>query len=400
MSMSERMAIESEPISHGQIARQSSSYRQGLVLGLTMAEILILLVFCLLIALATFLKVEQQKRLDAEQQLETEKMQNAAYRTAAVATKENTAFYSRLADAARSNDPGKLDEFWRELVESRSAMADLKKGGLSEKDLRQRLAEGQKLVAQGLDADKAIRSANNLANVKSLYPNATDDNLINLIKGTLEKAAPDSANGGHRWPPIINLSDAEYRFKSGSAELSAVSQQSLRDKVPARILALIKEFDVDVIEVVGHTDEQPLGLKQSNLDRGLLSVLRNNGEISRLVPADNAGLGLARAVAVASILLKDPTIAPYKIVPLSGAQLIKNDETLAVEALAVDDPERRRIEIRLRKSSPRDVPIATEAPPFVPTPRVRPPRPSTRPSTRPSVIETQPLSPPLFIRPQ
>jgi hypothetical protein len=47
----------------GEIIQQRSSYRQGLVLGLTMAEIMLLLVFCLLIAMATFLKSETTKRL-------------------------------------------------------------------------------------------------------------------------------------------------------------------------------------------------------------------------------------------------------------------------------------------------------------------------------------------------
>src|SRR5689334_8333433 len=60
----------------GHISRQSASYRQGLVLGLTMAEVMILLVFCLLIALAAFLKVEHDKRLQAEAALQAEK-QNA-----------------------------------------------------------------------------------------------------------------------------------------------------------------------------------------------------------------------------------------------------------------------------------------------------------------------------------
>ncbi len=43
--------------------------------------------------------------------------------------------------------------------------------------------------------------------------------------------------------------------------------------IPELILAKIKQFDVDVIEVVGHTDEQPLVLRQSNLDRDLVPVL-------------------------------------------------------------------------------------------------------------------------------
>jgi hypothetical protein len=164
------------------------------------------------------------------------------------------------------------------------------------------------------------------------------------------------------------------------------------DGRPGKILALMKEFDVDVIEVVGHTDEQPIGLKQSNLDRELTSVLRNNAEVSRLTPADNAGLGLSRAVAVASVLLTDSSLAPYKVIPLSGAQLIKNDETLATDNIPANDRERRRIEIRLRKSMPREVaPRETTVPATVPTPVARPQRPNS--------IETRPLSAPLSIAP-
>ena len=57
----------------GQILRQRSSYRRGLVLGLTMAEIMVLLVFCLLIAMATFLKREETRRIAAEQELKEER---------------------------------------------------------------------------------------------------------------------------------------------------------------------------------------------------------------------------------------------------------------------------------------------------------------------------------------
>ncbi|TMJ82692.1 MAG: hypothetical protein E6G78_18275, partial [Alphaproteobacteria bacterium] len=46
------------------IGRQAASYRQGLVLGLTMAEIMLLLVFCMLIAVGVGLANERTKLLD------------------------------------------------------------------------------------------------------------------------------------------------------------------------------------------------------------------------------------------------------------------------------------------------------------------------------------------------
>jgi hypothetical protein len=72
--------------------------------------------------------------------------------------------------------------------------------------------------------------------------------------------------------------------------------------------------------------------------------------VASLTPADNAGLGLARAVAVVSVLRQSPLLDGYKIIPLSGAQLVNTDETLALEASPDDVQQRRRIEIRLRKS--------------------------------------------------
>jgi hypothetical protein len=79
--------------------------------------------------------------------------------------------------------------------------------------------------------------------------------------------------------------------------------------------------------------------------------LKNNAGVISLVPADNAGLGLARAVAVVSVLRQSPLLAGYKLIPLSGAQLVNTDETLAISGSPGDIQQRRRIEIRLRKSS-------------------------------------------------
>ncbi len=103
--------------------------------------------------------------------------------------------------------------------------------------------------------------------------------------------------------------------------------------------------------MVGHTDEQPLVLHQSHLDRDLAPVLRENGNIASLMPADNAGLGLARAASVVCVCRQSPKLADYKLIPLSGAQLVNIDESLALSGTPGDIPERCRIEIRLRKST-------------------------------------------------
>lgn len=339
----------------GHIFQQSSSYRQGLVLGLTMAEIMILLIFCLLITMATFLKREQTKREEAEQQVRVERVSSMADRNLVMAIKQNPELYERLrSEVVTSSGVKAVDEFWRELVESRNAMADLKKGGLSEKNIRDQLADMERLKSKGISLDKALRDADIVGSIEKVMPAAGQSSTPPQMIADAVSRGLSGSQAGHQWPPIIRLSEADGNFfRTGSAELSPEFRERLLASTPEQIVALIKKYDVDVIEVVGHTDEQPVGLRQSNLDRDLVPVLRNYASIASLVPADNAGLGLARAVSVVSVLGRSPLLSGYKLIPMSGAQLINTDETLAIAgSFSGDVRERRRIEIRLRKSSP------------------------------------------------
>ena len=66
------------------------------------------------------------------------------------------------------------------------------------------------------------------------------------------------------------------------------------------------------------TDDSLLGVRQSNVDWDLLSVLKNTTNVAGLVPADNAGLGLARAVSGVSVLMRQsPLLSSYKLILLS-----------------------------------------------------------------------------------
>jgi flagellar motor protein MotB len=339
----------------GQILEQRSSYRRGLVLGLTMAEIMILLVFCLLIAMATFLKREETRRIVAEQALKQERAQNEHIREVVNSLSKSAAVAEKVESLSGLSDPQAIDQYWRELVDSRSVIKEIEKN-LSVKELRESLANITALRANGIDVDKAIHDAEivgaiNRAMTKPGDPPVSAQAVLDaLAAGT----APGS--GGHQWPPIIRMSEADgYFFKSGSAELSPSFQETLITRTPIEILNYIRKYDVDIIEVVGHTDERPIGVRQySNLDRDLLPVLKNDAGVVSLVPADNAGLGLARAVAVVSVLRQSKLLAGYKLIPLSGAQLVNTDETLAISGSPGDIQQRRRIEIRLRKSSSAD----------------------------------------------
>jgi hypothetical protein len=177
--------------------------------------------------------------------------------------------------------------------------------------------------------------------------------------------------------------------------LSTWFHDQLVNRTIGEILENIKKFDVDVVEVVGRTDEQPIGNRPSNLDRDLLPVLNNTSNIARLIPADNAGLGLARAVSVVSVLRHDARLAAYKLIPLSGAQLVNTDETLGTQGAHGDIPQRRRIEIRLRKSVPREATTNIE-----PSPVVLLPRPKPAPKQKPlSLLPAPKPAPRLFPMP-
>jgi hypothetical protein len=62
------------------------------------------------------------------------------------------------------------------------------------------------------------------------------------------------------------------------------------------------------------------------------------------------GFGLARAVAVARMLMSDPRLEAYRVLPMSAGQLIDVGERVTV-GVGGDVKQRRRIEIRLRRSS-------------------------------------------------
>jgi hypothetical protein len=89
-----------------------------------------------------------------------------------------------------------------------------------------------------------------------------------------------------------------------------------------------------------------------------------------LQAAEHGGMWLE----LARIAMLQALLGPngYKIIPLSGAQLVNTDEKLAVLGIPANIPERRRIEIRLRKSVPPDA-TASITPPVLPTPKPRPP---------------------------
>ncbi|MFH2105017.1 MAG: hypothetical protein ABII72_02150 [Parcubacteria group bacterium] len=151
-------------------------------------------------------------------------------------------------------------------------------------------------------------------------------------------------------PPIITLTEAGgYYFASGRSEVPTGFDGKLRQEIIPKIAVYVKKYAVDVIEVIGHTDEVHLGGKKSNLDRRLLPFLRGVKKVTLQAGGDNTSLGMARAAAIAQILISDTRLPGLKITPLSAGQAVNLDGTLAT-GNGGNSQQRRRIEIRLKRS--------------------------------------------------
>jgi hypothetical protein len=155
------------------------------------------------------------------------------------------------------------------------------------------------------------------------------------------------------------------------------------------LLDIAARFGVRTIEVIGHTDEQKIIPRNSNLDALLLEILHHAGNVSSLIPADNAGLGLARATAVVRVLMLDERLKGYTLLPLSGGQLIGVDDRLT-KGGGGDERERRRIEIRVRRANSTEGSTRTLTPPAI-TPATPPQnRAASPPATPPPPRRSSP----------
>lgn len=156
-------------------------------------------------------------------------------------------------------------------------------------------------------------------------------------------------------PPIITIEEVKnFMFESGSASISEAFKEALDKKHIPYIMAEAEKNQCDTIEVIGHTDEQRLTMRTSIFDDRIKEFIYNSNPIS---PASNAELGFMRAWAIINVLKnwsaanrRTPYVKYYY--GYSAANMIKNDGNLSSQDVVTGDiPERRRIEIRLVRSS-------------------------------------------------
>jgi outer membrane protein OmpA-like peptidoglycan-associated protein len=275
---------------------------------------------------AALISVERRHRYEAEGKLQVaeqrivELQKKQAAQSALVVQLQSKVLSGDFTPAEREA----MQKDWRELVLARQMLDSLSKDGASADDLQALASVADELKRHGVDLAQA--------------PAAVDKLL----------SANPGGKGAHDWPPIINLDDARRNyFQSGSAELTKAFEEKLDGSIADEIASNLTLYKADIVEVIGHTDEQPVSHVTSNLDATLIGAMDGKVPISTVAPADNAGLGLARAVAVANVLKANPKLKDVTILPMSAAQLILPGDTLT-NGQGGPVESRRRIEIRVR----------------------------------------------------
>jgi outer membrane protein OmpA-like peptidoglycan-associated protein len=181
--------------------------------------------------------------------------------------------------------------------------------------------------------------------IANLASQVSLNDLELLAAGKLEPA-------GNNWPPIISLPEAEnYSFKIGSAQLTDNFKTQLTGQIVQQILKTLSEYEADLIEVIGHTDLQPMSKdRATNLDTLAKNFFETDKEIA-LRAKDNVGLGYARALSVTKHLLSTPELKNYTILPYSAAQMITPNGTITTPDDDFESSQLRRIEIRVRRQN-------------------------------------------------
>jgi flagellar motor protein MotB len=154
-------------------------------------------------------------------------------------------------------------------------------------------------------------------------------------------------------PPIIVIKDeGAYRFASGSAEIPQQMSNYILQQIVPEIETRTKQYNINVVEIIGHTDGQPNGSVRSSLDLNLEQVASGEQPLGNLKAGSNADLGLMRALAVVKVLRdiqgKEKRLKGLKFRAYSAAQLILPNGEFAPRDRQ-DDVTRRRIEIRFTR---------------------------------------------------
>lgn len=362
------------------ITKDTESYRRGVIFGLTMAETLLLLVFCILLFLSILnerLKEKVIQHNDALTTIESMTREKSAILkenedlrimisslSAKIVNNKDTPVHSDLSQkileasaTLEITDPQKADQLLYALNKNPNFLKKLSLATIDE--WSELTTKAQYSVSENefstLTSMSSDQRQNFFANAKIAAQTSPEilSATLEQIENSIEPIDVDEKkqdNPGHNWPPIISLSEAkDYSFKVGSANLSEKFQDALLGNIADQIHKILIDYDADVVEVIGHTDPQPMGQNtSSNLDGFSVDFFTSDKKIT-LSAKDNAGLGYARALSVTKTLMQSPKLSGFTILPYSAGQMITPDEMLQTGNSSFDSSQLRRIEIRVRR---------------------------------------------------
>jgi outer membrane protein OmpA-like peptidoglycan-associated protein len=320
------------------INTQQRFYRRGLVLGFTMAEITVMVIFALLLAVAALLKVREDKIRDMEHVVAGMKGQIRGLEEKIGPPIPQVAGRNQFEDLFRELQPAKGEDAKVKQLKVRIAAL---------------LEAALKPVGQQNGAASSGANSSPDGLIPSLNPSGEGHGGISKAR-TNPLDIPPRQPIGHDQPPIIMLSEAEgYSFETGKADITREFGTAINTQIIPLLKELAHKYMCDVIEVIGHTDGQPVASMKSNLDANLTRLV--NGELLALTPGSNADLGLMRAWSVIRYLQEAGGLQGMAFYGYGAGQVIRPDGHYAASRDAAVDASRRRIEIRLRRSlsSPR-----------------------------------------------
>lgn len=184
---------------------------------------------------------------------------------------------------------------------------------------------------------------------------STITRLTNELNAWKSKYEADSPEGD---PPVFIIpTTGQYQFTVGSAELpESLTRYIIQDLIP-EIKYNYEEYEVDIVEVIGHTDGQPIAGQLSNLDTLLEPVIAGQAQQQQLTAGSNADLGLMRSMSVVKAIRSQqsshPWIGELQFRAYSAGQMVLPQggglSGLDRPPSNRDEPNRRRIEIRFTR---------------------------------------------------
>ena len=306
------------------VIAEERHYRRGLVLGLTISELMLLLLFLLLLLLSYLLQ-ETERKNDIALQESTERIIQLEQINEKL-SEEKTLLGERVVELREDINEliverDEIKDDFDELVRSHSTMTQELAAanetinntpGLEEiKELKEEAAKSQELqneneeLSEALsqkqtELDEAVKNAAQelLDGMYNSRKDLIDGVLSDLVQGGVENATPDYENGVLRLPQDVLFNSGEGYLSSSGEEAVDLLAQALRKWLPCYTVAhawACQEQDVpenaaklSAVFIEGHTDNKPVVKEETVTKYG-----------------DNWGLSSARAISAFKRLVSE-----------------------------------------------------------------------------------------------